>query len=390
MRTTDRQLTRRKRRRQLKIRRALVLTVLAVLLLLVAVSVVRCVGKRHRGKIAAKETEDFSVTLRFAGDINFADDYYPMQHYRKIGAKSVRDVIDPEYVKLMNDADLMWINNEFCYSDRGEPYPGKAYTFRADPKHVRLLTEMGVDVAGLANNHVFDYQEEALLDTFETLKGADIPYVGAGRDIDEAASPVYAKAGPLKVAFVAAERAEKHQVVTREATKEQAGVLRCYDNERFVASIREAAGHADYVIALPHWGTEHSTELEDAQIDGAKEYLDAGADAVIGAHPHVLQGISFYDGKPIAYSLGNFWFDNYDTMTAIFELRVTGKVSSADGEKSGKISGLKTELILYPGRQKDMETRPAADDAERDEIFKHLEDISDGITISDKGIVTYD
>ena len=229
-------------------------------------------------------------------------------------------------------------------------------------------------MAGLANNHVFDYGEQGLLDTLATLEAAKIPYVGAGHDIKEAASPVYVKAGPLTIAYVAAERAEKVQIVTQEATEDQPGVLRCYENDRFIESIREAAGKADYVIALPHWGTEHATELEDVQKDGARAYIDAGADAVIGAHPHILQGIEYYNGKPIVYSLGNFWFDNYELYTMVVELRLSRDES--------------VDLIIYPGIQRNMETHPAADE-EREEIFRHLEDISpQEIQIDEQGVVS--
>ena len=285
---------------------------LCLLVLAVVVLLVTCV-RRHKSvkeaelkaqqeaKQKAKEEEAYPITLRFAGDINFDDDYFPMQHFQEIGAESISEVIDPAYVELMNKADVMWINNEFCYTDSGEALAGKAFTFSANPENVKYLKELGVDVAGLANNHVFDYGEQGLLDTLATLEAAKIPYVGAGHDIKEAASPVYVKAGPLTIAYVAAERAEKVQIVTQEATENQPGVLRCYENDRFIESIREAAGKADYVIALPHWGTEHATELEDVQTAGARAYIDAGADAVIGAHPHILQGIEYYNGKPIVH-----------------------------------------------------------------------------------------
>ena len=371
---------RRRRARQQAIAR---LVILCLLLMAVVVLLVTCVRHHKSAKAAkqaaqqaakqrAKEEKAYPITLRFAGDINFDDDYYPKQHFQEIGAESISEVIDPEYVDLMNDADVMWINNEFCYSDRGEPLAGKAFTFRAKTENVKYLKELGVDVAGLANNHVFDYGEEALLDTMATLNDAGIPYVGAGHNIKEAASPVYVKAGPLTIAYVAAERAEKVQIVTQEATKDQPGVLRCYENDRFIESIKKAAKKADYVIALPHWGTEHSTELEDVQTDGAKAYINAGADAVIGAHPHILQGIEYYKGKPIVYSLGNFWFDNYELYTMVAELR---------------ISKDKVELVLYPGIQRNMETHPATDE-ERGEIFRHLEGISpQEIQINEKGIV---
>ena len=373
---------RRRRARQRAIAR---FVMLCLLLLAVVVLLVTC-ARRHKSMKAAelkaqqeaeqkaKEEQAFPITLRFAGDINFDDDYFPMQHFQEIGAESISEVIDPEYVELMNKADVMWINNEFCYTDSGEPLAGKAFTFAADPENVKYLKELGVDVAGLANNHVFDYGEQGLLDTLATLGAAGIPYVGAGHNINEAASPVYVKAGPLTIAYVAAERAEKVQIVTQEATEDQPGVLRCYENDRFIESIKEAAGKADYVIALPHWGTEHATELEDVQTEGARAYIDAGADAVIGAHPHILQGIEYYNGKPIVYSLGNFWFDSYDLYTMVVELRLSKDES--------------VELIIYPGIQRNAETHPA-NESERDEIFRHLEDISpQEIQIDEQGVVS--
>ena len=372
------------RRRRARKKTALRMVVL-LLLLLAAIVLVICARHYKSEKEAelkaqqeaeqrAKEEEAFPITLRFAGDINFDDDYFPMQHFQEIGAESISEVIDPEYVELMNKADVMWVNNEFCYTDSGEPLAGKAFTFSANPENVIYLKELGVDVAVLENHHVFDYGEQGLLDTLATLEAAKIPYVGAGHDIKEAASPVYVKAGPLTIAYVAAERAEKVQIVTQEATEDQPGVLRCYENDRFIESNREAAGKADYVIALPHWGTEHATELEDVQKDGARAYIDAGADAVIGAHPHILQGIEYYNGKPIVYSLGNFWFDNYELYTMVAELRLSKDES--------------VELILYPGIQRNMETHPAADE-ERDEIFRHLEDISpQEIQIDEQGVVS--
>ena len=393
---------RRRRARQKAVAR---LVMLCLLVLAVVVLLVTCV-RRHKSvkeaelkaqqeaKQKANEEEVYPITLRFAGDINFDDDYFPMQHFQEIGAESISEVIDPAYVELMNKADVMWINNEFCYTDSGEPLAGKAFTFSANPENVKYLKELGVDVAGLANNHVFDYGEQGLLDTLATLEAAKIPYVGAGHDIKEAASPVYVKAGPLTIAYVAAERAEKVQIVTQEATEDQPGVLRCYENDRFIESIREAAGKADYVIALPHWGTEHATELEDVQKDGARAYIDAGADAVIGAHPHILQGIEYYNGKPIVYSLGNFWFDNYELYTMVAELQLS-KVEDKEGKEStdgesdqDSKDGIFASLILYPGIQRNMETHPAADE-EREEIFRHLEDISpQEIQIDEQGVVS--
>ena len=89
-------------------------------------------------------------------------------------------------------------------------------------------------------------------------------------------------------------------------------------------TIKEAKENADYVIAFVHWGTEYSYELEEVQLSTGKEYLDAGADIVIGAHPHCLQGIEYYNGKPIIYSLGNFWFNDKTLDTILLNIHFYG------------------------------------------------------------------
>ena len=102
----------------------------------------------------------------------------------------IYDCISPELVEIMRDADLMCLNNEFTYSTGGSPLPGKAYTFRALPERVEVLDQLGVDAVTLANNHVYDYGKEALLDTFTILEEAQIPYFGAGRTLEEAMEPL--------------------------------------------------------------------------------------------------------------------------------------------------------------------------------------------------------
>lgn len=335
--------------------------------------------------VVAKANSQYALTLGFAGDICFADDEdCAMQRLISAGSDNIADGIDARFVELMSGMDLMWINNEFCYSDRGEPLAGKAYTFRSSPYNVHFLRDLGIDAAGLANNHVFDYGEEAFVDTLETLEEAGIPYVGAGRNLAAAQAPLYLESEGFTIAYVAASRAEHYAVLTPEATGMTPGILWCYDDALFLDAISAAAARADYVVALPHWGTEHSTELEEGQAESAHAYIDAGADAVIGAHPHILQGIEYYNGKPILYSLGNFWFDGYDIDTLVAELRITGE-RAADG--SASLDGANVQVILHPGTQSDMFTAWADTPEWRDGIFRHLENISFGISIDGDGVV---
>ena len=329
--------------------------------------------------------EPFEVSLGFIGDICLADNYVPMEHLASIGSTDISDGIDRRFIDKMNEVDLMWANNEFVLSDRGEPLDGKAYTFRGATANVSYLHDLGIDIVGLANNHTFDYGEEAFLDTLDTLKSAGIPYVGAGRDFKEASAPMYMTYDGVTFAYVAASSAE-YTVYTPEAGKDEPGIMWCYDDAKFLDEIRKAAAYADFVIALPHWGTEHSTILEPEQIESAHAFIDAGADAVIGAHPHILQGIEYYEGKPIMYSLGNFWFDDYDIDTLLAEVRLSGERDANGRPDMGTAS---VELVVHPGTQSGVFTSWAATRDERDRIFRYIEEISeDQVSISSEGRVS--
>ena len=345
------------------------------------------VQQTEAGESAAAEPEPepttFDVSLGFAGDLCLADNYIPMEHLAELNSTDISDGIDQRFIDKMREVDLMWINNEFVFSDRGEPIGDKMWTFCGATENVKYLHDLGIDIVGLANNHVFDFGEESFLDTLDTLKDAGIPYVGAGLTIDEASSPVYLEANGVKVAYVAASRAE-YTIYTPEAGKYTPGIMWCYDNELFLEEIREAAANADYVVALPHWGVEHSTELEYEQIESAHAYIDAGADAVIGAHPHILQGLEYYEGKPIMYSLGNFWFDAYDIDTLVAEIRISG-----EKDEAGRVDmdSAKVELVLWPGTQSNVFTA-WSDASERTRIFDYLGEISHyQVSISDDGVV---
>ena len=126
-------------------------------------------GDTGTPKAVEEKVQKYDFTLGFAGDICLGDNYIPMQHLAAIGSDDISDGIDPRYIEIMKGMDLMWINNEFVYSRRGEPLPTKAWTFCGDPDNVRYLKDLGVDIVGLANNHTFDFGEVSFMDTLETL-----------------------------------------------------------------------------------------------------------------------------------------------------------------------------------------------------------------------------
>jgi len=250
------------------------------------------------------------VGIVFGGDIDFDGRYANMNALKSRGG-DISSVLSPNLLSLLRDTDICMLNNEFPYSSRGTPTAGKKFTFRADPSTVHYLTDMGADIVGLANNHAYDHGPDALLDTFDTLDSEGIPYVGAGRNIEEAKKPVYFIAGGMKIAFVAATQIERLTPPdTKEATETDPGVLRTMDPAKFLSVIETAESNSDFVIVFVHWGTENKNDYEASQRELAVQYAAAGADLIIGAHPHVLQGFDYADGVPVMYSLGNFWFNS--------------------------------------------------------------------------------
>lgn len=324
--------------------------------------------------IYAKEpSEEDRVTVTFAGDILFDTNYAIMSTVGSGG--DISEGVAPEVIERMQAADIMMLNNEFAYSDRGTPLEDKQFTFRAKPKTVSYLSDMGVDLVSLANNHAYDYGPEALLDTLDILREEGIPYVGAGRDISEARRPVYYIVGDMKIAFVSATQIERLDTPdTKEATETSPGVFRCWNGDRLLETVREAAANSDFVVAYIHWGTENVAELDWAQLKQAPELVAAGADLVIGDHPHCLQPIGVIQGVPIIYSMGNFWFNSKTLDTGMVEvvLDETGIVSCQFIPCLQ--SGCRTTLLQAE---------------EKERVLAYMRSISEGVRIDEDGFVSW-
>lgn len=256
------------------------------------------------------------VTLLFAGDLFLTD--ILQEKYDKNGISAAAT---QELLSVTRGADVFMLNQEFPFGTTGEAMEDKQYTFRVDPKYVSILPELGTDIVTLANNHMLDFGRGPLTETLTALDGAGILHVGAGQNLQAASALKTIDVGGRTIGFLGATRVIPEHSWT--ASKSNSGLFTTYDPTKLVTEIQEAKKTCDYVVVYVHWGVERNTEPEDYQKSLARQYIDAGADAVIGAHPHVLQGIEYYQGKPIFYSLGNFIFANrtYETMMA--ELTVT-------------------------------------------------------------------
>lgn len=309
------------------------------------------------------------VTIDLTGDINLADDWYTMQA-ANLRANGIYDCISEEVVKELQSADISVINNEFVFSDGGDRQENKAYTFRAQTSNIRFLEVFGADLANLANNHTYDFRDSGLIDTIATLESAGIATMGAGENLEEAKTIQYYVANGKKIAFVSATEIEKHYKFTKEATATEAGVLKTLDPKIYKQVISEAGKNSDYVIASVHWGIEGTYNYNSSQYNLAKGFVEAGADAVIGGHPHRLQGVEYIDGVPVCFSLGNFWFSTGTLYTTIVQIQIDDK-----GE---------LELRMIPCKQQDLTTTKLSGQ-EADAFYKFMADISKNIAIDRDG-----
>lgn len=313
------------------------------------------------------------VSLGFAGDILFDDEYAIMVNLLKRGA-NMENGISESLLAQMQDLDIMMINNEFPYTDRGTPTEGKTFTFRADPSTADYLDDMGVDIVSVANNHTYDFGETGLLDTLNTLEEKGMPYVGAGRNLEEAASPVYFISGDIKIAVVSATQIEHlNNPDTKGATENSAGVFRCLNPEKLYEVVAKAKENSDFVIVYIHWGTENVAEPDWAQLDQAPKLAEAGADLIIGDHPHCLQGIQYFGKVPVIYSLGNFWFNSKTVDTCLVQVNISE-------------SGIES-LQFIPAIQEDCRTDFAYGE-EKERIISYMNSISYNVTIDPEGFVT--
>ncbi len=183
----------------------------------------------------------------------------------------------------------------------------KRFVFKAAPENAAVLKQAGFDALMLANNHTMDYFSRGLTDTMNALEGAGLFYAGAG-PAREAIKPLYIEKNGVRVGILSYSSLppEGYLYDGSSATiaHARAGFL-----EEMRREISEAAAVCDFLLVYFHWGTEYRHDAGSMQVEIAHAAVDAGASAVIGAHPHVLQGRETYKGAPVYYSIGNFVFD---------------------------------------------------------------------------------
>ena len=241
------------------------------------------------------------VKLILVGDIMVAHD----EETGKLIERG-KDPFEP-FAKLLKDADVSIGNLECVIAEKGVAVE-KPFTFLAHPRCIpplkRHFTAMSV-----ANNHSCDFGKPAFVEQCDRLEAAGLPYFGGGRDKEAAHRPWIVERNGLKIALLG-----YCEVFLRsfQAREKEAGVAWSEDDDRVLADIKAAKSKADFVIPFMHWGWEKEP-ANDRQKQFARKMIDAGADVVVGAHPHVTQNAEYYKGHLIVYSLGNFLFNGFDT-----------------------------------------------------------------------------
>lgn len=251
---------------------------------------------------------DETVSLSFVGDLLLGE------YVDAVMQREGYDFLYKQSLLYLSEPDLTAGNLEHPVTNGGVPVEGTPYVFKGSPDALPALREAGFDVVSLANNHALDQGVEGMLDTMKHLDEAGISHMGAGSNDTEAFSPVIKEVRGIKIAYIGLSRVVPF--ASWKADKNVAGVAETYETKRAVAAIAKAKEQADIVVVMVHWGKERVDQPEPYQKDYARQYIDAGADLVIGSHPHVLQGFEMYKGKWIAYSLGNFIFTAFPKGTA--------------------------------------------------------------------------
>ena len=224
----------------------------------------------------------------------------------------------------IQQSDLAVANLETAVTTSTNAFP-KKYNFKADSDVLSGLKEAGFDLVSLANNHTMDFGKVGLIETLASLQEYNIAFIGAGKNAEEAyrSHEVIIKGKIIKTLAFSRVLPD----VSWKVQQDVPGIADGYNLDHILTIIGTEKQTADYLLVYMHWGKEKQKHPETFQREWAHKMIDFGADAVIGSHPHVLQGFEFYKGKAIAYSLGNFLFPDYvrgdSAQTGILHLTLT-------------------------------------------------------------------
>lgn len=230
------------------------------------------------------------VTMMAFGDLLL--DRYVRTLIERHGQEYILDRLAGEEGRFFEGVDIMFANLE------GPVTPNRVHTnkeiaFQFDPEFLNILTKHNFNLVSIANNHAYDMGVRGFEDTIQFLDDAGIPHVGNAKQVDHLSSYEIEKGG-RKIGFAAFNHTDYKLNI-----------------DDALNLIRDLRTRNDFVVVSIHWGVEYAHVPSEFQKNLAKEMVEAGADVIIGHHPHVLQGMEYIDGRPVFYSLGNFVFDQW-------------------------------------------------------------------------------
>ncbi|MFA5935148.1 MAG: CapA family protein [Candidatus Paceibacterota bacterium] len=296
-----------------------------------------------RNEIFLKSIENKEETkIAFVGDLMLDRGVY-----QKINQRGAGD-FHFAFENIKNDLeeyDFLVGNLEGPVSDKGVD-KHNLYSFRMDPLVLDILKEVSFDAVSVTNNHINDWGMDAMKDTFERLNGKDIEILGGGENLEKASEAKIIDIEGVKIALLSFGQFGKGQF---EATSEKAGIA-IISEDLLKKSIDLAKGKADIVVVSFHFGDEYQKIQNLYQEKYSKMAIDFGADLIVGHHPHVVQPLEQYRNVYIAYSLGNFVFDQYfspETMEGgLLEVKIEDKkISSVEIKKIQMNSDYQPSLI---------------------------------------------
>ncbi|AOH56228.1 capsular biosynthesis protein [Peribacillus muralis] len=327
-------------------------------ILLIALVITTWMGRAEEVKTVPPKSDQPS-TMTMVGDVMMG------RYVEEVTEKHGYDYLFRYMKPYFADSDYVSGNYEHpALKDDASSYKeaDTAIRLNSNKSGVKAVKDAGFSVMTLANNHMMDFEEQGLLDTIDEFKRTDMNYVGAGKNTAEAKASIdYADVNGVRVATLGFTDVYGKDAVP---TDTQAGILNSNPDLLFemIGKAKDAKqGNADLVVVNMHWGQEYSTSATLRQKDLAKAVIDAGADIIIGHHPHVLQSFDVYKDGIIFYSLGNFIFDQGWTRTK--DSAMVQYHLAEDGKAS---------IDVVPLQIEEATPRPATSKADQSRVYRQL------------------
>lgn len=292
----------------------------------------------------------------------FGDTYLPAHVITQTESSAADPKLFHDVKPLLDAATFNVVNFEGVATTARIPHEFKQYLLRMPKDAAAILASARISVATLANNHAFDYGYQGLFDSLLSLREAGIATTGAGRNLDEATRPVILPGGDSGSSPICIYAFTRVLPSSFWATQKKSGTA--YSDVASMAKlVRECANSGYFTIVTFHWGEELSKTPQPYQSYIAKQMIDAGAQAVIGHHPHLLQPIEVYAGRPIIHSLGNFAFGTMPRTTRQNGMAAAFHISGGGNEIKAVLTPLNvtnSQVNYKPRPLRDGEKDPLA------------------------------